>query len=100
MSVACNGQSNIDDKIAILVDQLEQGLNSKQYDDCIATCKELEKVLISANQSETQEYVDCLFIEARALYYSQRVSEATLLAEKALKILERIAGTNTREYVK
>lgn len=99
LSVACNGQSNIDDKIAILVDQLEQGLNSKQYDDCIATCKELEKVLISANQSETQEYVDCLFIEARALYYSQRVSEATLLAEKALKILERIAGTNTREYV-
>lgn len=99
LSVACYGQATISDQTTILVNQIEQELNSKQYDDCIATCKELENVLISANQSETQMYVDCLFVKARALYYSHRESEAISLAEGALKILESIVGTNTREYV-
>lgn len=98
LSVACYGQSTISDQKTILVNQIEQELNSKQYDDCIATCKELENVLISANQSETQMYVDCLFIQVRALYNSQRVPEATSLAERALKIQERITGTNTSIY--
>lgn len=99
LSVACYGQATISDQTTILVNQIEQELNSKQYDDCIATCKELENVLISANQSETQMYVDCLFVKARALYYSHRESEAISLAEGALKNLESIVGTNTREYV-
>ena len=99
LSVACYGQATISDQTTNLVNQIEQELNSKQYDDCIATCKELENVLISANQSETQMYVDCLFVKARALYYSHRESEAISLAEGALKILESIVGTNTREYV-
>lgn len=99
LSVACYGQATISDQTTILVNQIEQELNSKQYDDCIATCKELENVLISANQSETQMYVDCLFVKARALYYSHRESEAISLAEGALKILGCIVGTNTREYV-
>lgn len=98
LSVACYGQSTISDKKELLVDQIEQALNSNRYDDCIATCKELENVLISANQSETQMYVDCLFIQVKALYHSQRVSEATSLAERALKIQERITGTNTSIY--
>lgn len=98
LSVACYGQATISDQTTILVNQIEQELNSKQYDDCIATCKELEYVLISANQSETQMYVDCLFIQVKALYHSQRVSEATSLAERALKIQERITGTNTSIY--
>ena len=99
LSVACYGQATISDQTTNLVNQIEQELNSKQYDDCIATCKELENVLISANQSETQMYVDCLFVKARALYYSHRESEAISLAEGAIKILESIVGTNTREYV-
>ena len=99
LSVTCYGQATISDQTTILVNQIEQELNSKQYDDCIATCKELENVLISANQSETQMYVDCLFVKARALYYSHRESKAISLAEGALKILESIVGTNTREYV-
>ena len=94
LSVACYGQSTISDKKELLVDQIEQALNSNRYDDCIATCKELENVLISANQSETQMYVDCLFIQVKALYHSQRVSEATSLAERALKIQERIETIN------
>lgn len=87
LSVACYGQSTISDKKELLVDQIEQALNSNRYDDCIATCKELENVLISANQSETQMYVDCLFIQVKALYHSQRVSEATSLAERALVLI-------------
>lgn len=99
LSVACYGQSTISDQTTILINQIEQELNSKQYDDCIATCKELENILISTNQSETQMYVDCLFVKARALYYCHRESESISIAEGALKILESIVGTNTREYV-
>lgn len=98
LSIACYGQSNVSDKRTILLEKAQLEMNSKQYDDCIATCQELGKVLIWANQSDTQIYVDCLSIEVLALYHSQRNLEAISLAEKALKIQEKISGTSTSIY--
>lgn len=98
LSVACLGQSDNCDVISILAERAQQEMKSNRLDDCIMTCIELENKLLKSNQTNTQIYVECLYTEVSALYLTQKYSAAIPQAEKALKILEKISGTNTKDY--
>lgn len=98
LSIACYGQTSAVDNNNILVKEIIQEFTTKRYNDCIVTCQKLEKELLKSNQTDTQMYVNCLLIKVKALFFRKRNMEAIPLAEKALKIQEKITGSNFDTY--